>query len=79
MAHSGANPIISDLRDRIHHLEGAIARPKAVLPFGVVEIDEHLPGGGLTYGAVHEFAGGGAGAVDAAAAALFVAGVAART
>ncbi|AJC80183.1 inducible mutagenesis protein ImuA 2 [Rhizobium etli bv. phaseoli str. IE4803] len=79
MAHSGANPIISHLRDRIQHLEGGMARPKTVLPFGVAEIDEHLPGGGLIYGAVHEFAGGGAGAVDGAAAALFVAGVAART
>ncbi|MBY3342879.1 ImuA family protein [Rhizobium laguerreae] len=79
MAQNGANPIISDLRDRIQHLEGAIARPKSVLPFGVREIDERLPGGGLAYGAIHEFAGGGAGAVDGAAAALFVAGIAART
>ncbi|NYT30551.1 ImuA family protein [Rhizobium sp. WYCCWR 11128] len=79
MAQNGANPIISNLRDRIQHLEGAIARPKSVLPFGVREIDERLPGGGLAYGAIHEFAGGGAGAVDGAAAALFVAGIAART
>ncbi|MGO6966597.1 ImuA family protein [Rhizobium johnstonii] len=79
MAQNGANPIISDLRDRIQHLEGAIARPKSILPFGVADIDAHLPGGGLAYGALHEFAGGGAGAVDGAAAALFVAGIAART
>ncbi|WSH19084.1 ImuA family protein [Rhizobium ruizarguesonis] len=79
MAQTGANPIISDLRDRIQHLEGAVARPKTALPFGVSEIDERLPGGGLTYGAIHEFAGGGAGAIDGAAAALFAAGIAART
>ncbi|MGR9197540.1 ImuA family protein [Rhizobium leguminosarum] len=79
MAQIAANPIISDLRDRIQHLEGAVARSKSVLPFGVTEIDERLPGGGLAHGAVHEFAGGGAGAVDGAAAALFVAGIAART
>ncbi|WP_327205795.1 ImuA family protein [Rhizobium beringeri] len=79
MAQTGANPIISDLRDRIRHLDGATARPKSVLPFGVAEIDTHLPGGGLAYGALHEFAGGGAGAVDGAATALFVAGIAART
>lgn len=79
MAQSGANPIISDLRDRIQHLEGTTARAKTILPFGITEIDEHLPGGGLAYGALHEFAGGGAGAVDGAAAALFVAGIAART
>lgn len=76
---NAANPIISDLRDRIQHLEGAAARSKSVLPFGVAEIDERLPGGGLAHGAVHEFAGGGAGAVDRAAAVLFVAGIAART
>ncbi|AJD41681.1 cell division inhibitor SulA family protein [Rhizobium gallicum bv. gallicum R602sp] len=79
MAQTNANPIISELRDRIQHLEGAVVRPKAVLPFGVQEIDERLPSGGLAYGAVHEFAGGGAGVVDGAAAALFAAGVAART
>ncbi|TBE02310.1 ImuA family protein [Rhizobium ruizarguesonis] len=79
MAQTGANPIISDLRDRIQHLEGAVARPKTVLPFGVADIDAHIPGGGLAYGALHEFAGGGAGAIDGAAAALFVAGIAART
>ncbi len=47
MAHTGANLIISDLRDRIQHLEGAVTRPKMVLPFGVCEIDERLPNGGL--------------------------------
>jgi len=79
MAHTSANLIISDLRERIQHLDGGVARPKTVLPFGVTEIDERLPGGGLAYGAIHEFAGGGAGAVDGAAAALFAAGIAART
>lgn len=49
------------------------------LPFGVDEIDAVLPGGGLAFGALHEFAGGGSGTVDGAAAALFVAGIAART
>ncbi|MHC2219433.1 ImuA family protein [Rhizobium leguminosarum] len=79
MAQASANRIISDLRERIQHLEGTAARPKTVLPFGVADIDARLPGGGLAHGALHEFAGGGAGAVDGAAAALFVAGIAART
>lgn len=79
MAQTAANAIISDLRDRIQHLEGAMTRPKTVLPFAVPSIDERLPGGGLAYGAIHEFAGGAAGAVDGAAAALFAAGIAART
>ena len=38
-----------------------------------------LPGGGLALGALHEVAGGGNGAIDGAAAALFAAGIAART
>jgi hypothetical protein len=37
------------------------------------------PGGGLAFGALHEVAGGAGGTVDGAAAALFVAGIAART
>jgi protein ImuA len=79
MAQPAANPIIQDLRDRIQHLEGAAVRAKTVLPFGIPEMDDRLPGGGLAYGAIHEFSGGGAGAVDGAAAASFAAGVAART
>jgi protein ImuA len=50
-----------------------------VLPFGIKAIDRHLPGGGLALGALHEAAGGGYGAIDSAAPALFTAGIAART
>ncbi|NTH25653.1 damage-inducible mutagenesis protein [Agrobacterium rhizogenes] len=71
--------VISDLRTRIAALERNVRRKADYLPFGVPEIDALLPGGGLAYGALHEVAGGGAGVVDGAAAALFVAGVAART
>ncbi|TPP05870.1 ImuA family protein [Rhizobium glycinendophyticum] len=71
--------VIADLRDRITCLEGGRTKQSACLPFGVAEIDQVLPGGGLARGALHEFAGGGAGTVDGAAAALFVAGIAART
>jgi protein ImuA len=71
--------VIADLRDRIAFLEGGGAKRAGCLPFGVTEIDAILPGGGLANGAIHEFAGGGAGTVDGAAAALFAAGVAART
>ncbi len=45
----------------------------------MTEIDRVLPGGGLAMGALHEVAGGGSGAIDGAAAALFAAGIAART
>lgn len=71
--------VISDLRDRIALLQGSAGRKSDSLAFGVPEIDAVLPGGGLAYGAVHEFAGGGAGVVDGAAATLFAAGIAART
>lgn len=71
--------VIADLRSRIAALARGPATPLESLPFGVGEIDAVLPGGGLARGALHEFAGGGAGAVDGAAAALFVAGIAART
>jgi len=70
---------IADLRERIAALEGGAAKKKSCLPFGVPEIDNILPGGGLAHGALHEFAGGGSGTVDGAAAALIVAGIAART
>jgi len=50
-----------------------------VLPFELPALDAALPGGGLALGALHEIAGSGRGAVDGAAAALFAAGIAART
>jgi protein ImuA len=67
------------LRAQIEKIEGKGRRAKSVLPFGITDIDSRLPGGGLTLGALHEIAGGGNGAVDGAAAALFAAGIAART
>jgi protein ImuA len=73
------SPGIEELRERIRRLEGAAARRRWVLPFGIQAIDRHLPGGGLALGALHEVAGGGHGAIDGAAAALFTAGIAART
>jgi protein ImuA len=71
--------VLADLRERIAAVEGVGARRAGHLPFGVSQIDAVLPGGGLAFGALHEFAGGGAGTVDGAAAALFAAGIAART
>ena len=76
---ASARPIaIAELRERVARLEGATARAREVLPFGVPAIDRVLPGGGLALGSLHEVAGGGNGAVDGAAAALFAAGIAAR-
>ena len=73
------NILVSELRDRIQRIEGTSGRGRKVLPFGVPEIDRRLPGGGLALGSLHEVAGGGNGAIDGAAAALFSAGIAGRT
>ena len=70
---------IESLRAQIEKIEGRSRRSNAVLAFGVAEVDRRLPGGGLALGALHEVAGGGNGAIDGAAAALFAAGIAART
>ncbi|MEW5683898.1 MAG: damage-inducible protein [Pseudomonadota bacterium] len=71
--------IVDALRAEIERIE-ANGRPrKGILPFGVEAVDRRLPGGGLVLGALHEVAGGGDGAVDGAASALFAAGIAART
>lgn len=79
MASLAINPVIGELRERIGKLERANPRPRQVLPFGVADIDQRLPGGGMAFGALHEVAGGGGGTIDGAAAALFTAGIAART
>jgi protein ImuA len=70
---------LAALRAEIEKLEAAGRADKGVLPFGLPAIDDRLPDGGLALAALHEVAGAGAGAVDGAAAALFAAGVAART
>jgi protein ImuA len=73
------HPVIESLRAKIEKIEGRGRRASSVLPFGIEAVDARLPGGGLALGALHEVAGGGNGAIDGAAAALFAAGIAART
>ena len=70
---------INDLRHQLERISGVFTRTRTVLPFGVPEIDQWLPKGGLALGALHEVAVGANGAVDAAFASLFAAGIAART
>lgn len=79
MSASAVRAVVADLRDRIRHFDGRVMRDRAVLPFGVPEIDDRLPGGGLALASLHEVCGGGNDAVEGAAAMLFAAGIAART
>ncbi|MGJ7038765.1 protein ImuA [Shinella sp. BE166] len=79
MSASAAHAVVADLRDRIRQFDGRAARDRAVLPFGVPDIDDRLPGGGLALASLHEVCGGGNDAVEGAAAMLFAAGIAART
>ena len=76
---ASVHAVVADLRDRIRPFDGRALRDRAVLPFGVPEIDERLPGGGLALASLHEVCGGGDDAVEGAAAMLFTAGIAART
>jgi len=71
--------VLDEVRERIRVIEASRGAKHGHLPFGVEVIDKRLPGGGLALGALHEIAGGGNGAVDGAAAALFAAGIMART
>lgn len=73
------SPIITELRQQIALLDGVDTSRRGVLPFGIPEMDQQLPGGGLALGVVHEVTGGGdLGVVHIAAATLFVAGILAR-
>jgi protein ImuA len=69
--------ILDQLREQIATIEGK-AVAGTVLPFGLDAVDRHLPGGGLSSGALHELAGSNALADDAAAT-VFLAGILART
>jgi hypothetical protein len=70
---------LESLRAQVRQTEGQHRRATSSLPFGVAAVDARLPGGAQPLGALHEIAGGGNGAIDGAAAALFAAGIAART
>lgn len=67
---------IEALRARIHKIEGRIeggargAHGAATVPFGIAEIDRHLPGGGLARGALHEVTADHPGAATGFCAAL---------
>ncbi|WP_010339398.1 ImuA family protein [Sphingobium yanoikuyae] len=67
---------LSDLRARIAQVEGVASRHPC-LPFGIDDIDRHLPNGGILTGSLHEIAGS-IELADDAAATVFLAGILAR-
>ena len=69
---------IESLRVQVRQIEGRHRRATTVLPLRSLLWTRGFPGGGLLVGALHEVAGGN-GAIDVATAALFTAGIAART
>jgi protein ImuA len=69
--------VIDDLRRQIERFGGAHGSRKS-LPFGVLVLDRHLPGRGLTLGALHEVIEEGPAAEFAGTATFFAAGIAAR-
>src|ERR671933_1630604 len=78
MATAQRQRVLADLRERIRKLERGSARKRPALPFGIAQLDMHLPEGGLARGCLHEVVGGGPDLAHGAAAALFTAGVLAR-
>ena len=69
---------IADMRRYLESADRHCREQGPVLPFGVPEIDEHLPHGGLPRGHLHEAIEGGAASQYAGLATLFVAGTVAR-
>lgn len=79
MLESRSHKALAALRAEIEKIEAGGCASRGVLPFEIPALDQRLPEGGLALGALHEVAGGGPGAVDGAASALFAAAIAART
>jgi protein ImuA len=73
----GQQDRIADLRLQIARLNGGSHKTKP-LPFGLRPVDEHLPGGGLTRGGLHEMIEAGLASEFAGSTTLFTAGIAAR-
>jgi protein ImuA len=68
---------LAELRQQIGRLDGRF-RSRPPLPFGLPDLDRHLPGGGLPLAALHDVVESGGAAEFAGSATLFVAGIAAR-
>jgi protein ImuA len=78
MALASAPTSVPELRRWLERAELHARATREVLPFGVAEVDRHLPGGGLQLGHLHEVMEGGPASEYAGLAALFTAGILAR-
>src|SRR6185437_7351748 len=78
MAGKSRSESLAALRRRLDDLGRGGRTAGKVLPFGIAEIDQALPQGGLVLGALHELAGIGPDEEDGAIAAAFLAGILAR-
>jgi protein ImuA len=78
MTGAGSTIAVAELRAWLKRAEGEGFGRHDVLPFGLPSVDEHLPGGGLALGALHEVSGVAGDAEYASAATLFAAGMLAR-
>jgi len=78
MAIASPPTAVAKCRRLLERLESHGAGPAASLPFGVAELDGHLPGEGLQRGHLHEVVEGGPASSYAGLATLFTAGILAR-
>ena len=78
MAMASPQMPIAELRHWLARMESHSRTSAALLPFGLAEVDAHVPGGGLQLGHLHEVIEGGAASEYAGLATLFAAGVVAR-
>jgi protein ImuA len=74
MMHAGRERLLADLRKQVEGIERGRALRRDALAFGIRDVDEHLPAGGLKLGSIHEVMEAGSAAEHAALASLFVAG-----
>jgi protein ImuA len=78
MAPASQPAAIAELRARLERMTAHGGGTAAALPFGIEAVDEHLPGGGLCLGHLHEVMEAGPASEHAAMASIFAAGILAR-
>jgi hypothetical protein len=71
MALASQPAAIAELRARLERMAGHGGNTAAALPFGIEDMDEHLPGGGLCLGHLHEVMEAGPASEHAAIASIF--------